>query len=175
MSGCEQQQKSTCSTIPVKHQASHNYLSPRPAVCLLLLWHHRDCIWKNSRVHFSVISLLLTLSSDIELNPGPVRFPCGRCGRAVQSNLRGICFDQCDRWFHIGCANVSCDEYTRLSNSSDNWVCTCTLCLIPPTTQAQQHRQVETIEHVQLNCGRVVQSNSRRIICHQCNQWFHAT
>ena len=56
---------------------------------------------RNFRVYFSVISLLLTLSGDTELNPGPVRFPCGRCGRAVQSNHRGIlCCDQCDRWFN---------------------------------------------------------------------------
>ena len=28
----------------------------------------------------SAIGLLLTLSGDIELNQGPVRFPCGICG-----------------------------------------------------------------------------------------------
>ena len=34
---------------------------------------------KCSATHFVVVFLLLTISGDIELNPGPVRFPCGTC------------------------------------------------------------------------------------------------
>ena len=51
-----------------------------------------------------------------------VRFPCGECNRAVQGNHRGICCDQCNRWFHTRCANVSNSNYTRLSNSSEGWL-----------------------------------------------------
>lgn len=94
------------------------------------------------------------------------------CGRAVQSNQRGICCDQCDKWHHITCAGITSDEYTRLSNSSESWACT--TCL--PTTHQQYRRQVETIEYRRIHCGecqRVIRSINRRINCDQCNQWYH--
>ena len=127
-------------------------------------------IRRGSCVHFSIIGLLLIVSGDIELNPGPVRFPCGMCGRAVQSNQRGICCDRCDRWFHVrtGCANITGDEYARLSNSSESWVCN-----ICSTLSSEQ----ETREHVIVHCGlcqSIIGENVRRISCSQCTQWFHA-
>ena len=133
---------------------------------------------RGSTIHFCVIGLLLTLSGDIELNPGPVRFPCGRCGRAVKSNQRGICCDQCDRWHHVACTNLIGEEYARLSNSLESWVCAA--CLTLTTRQDQQDTQADSGEHdiVRLHCAechRVIQTNFRRICCHQCSQWFHVT
>ena len=113
----------------------------------------------------------------MELNPGPVRFACGICNRAVKSNQRGLCCDQCDRWFHAECANISCDEYTRLSNSSESWVCAA--CFHTLTArQGHQDRHHEAREHARSYCGecqRVIRFNNRKIYCDQCNKWYHIT
>ena len=58
---------------------------------------------RHSTAHFAVI----IIAGDIELNPGPTRFPCGQCGRAVKSNNRGVCCDQCNKWYHVRCARVA--------------------------------------------------------------------
>ena len=68
-------------------------------------------------------SILLLLSGDVKLNPGPVTFPCGDCGRAVASNHRGICCDTCNQWFHIRCANITPQDYSALSCSIEDWYC----------------------------------------------------
>ena len=39
---------------------------------------------------------LLMLSGDIELNPGPVKFPCTICKNPVKKNQRGLCCDVCN-------------------------------------------------------------------------------
>ena len=115
----------------------------------------------SHQLHFSIIGLLLTLSGDIELNPGPVRFPCAIYNRAVKSNQRGMCYDQCDRWFHVECTNISCDEYTRLSNSSESWVCAA--CFHALTArQDQQDRHHEAREHAWSYCQRVIKCNNRK-------------
>ena len=36
------------------------------------------------------LCLLLLFCGDIEVNPGPVRFPCGVCNKSVRSNQLGI-------------------------------------------------------------------------------------
>jgi hypothetical protein len=136
---------------------------------------------KNSNINFSTVALLLSLSGDIELNPGPVRFPCGVCGRAVQSNHRGICCDQCDVWYHIGCANVTNDQYMRLTGSSESWICND--CLLETQLQRQpgrqevtnthEHRQQTTEQHSCGECHRALSINDRAVCCNECNKWFH--
>ena len=126
---------------------------------------------RGSYSHLIIIALLLTISGDIEVNPGPIRFPCGKCNRAVRSNQRGICCDQCDRWFHIRCSNISNDDYTLLSNNSETWVClSCTS--LTEHGQSQQHLQ-EPERLPCSRCNRAVRSNQRGICCDQCNRWFH--
>ena len=48
-----------------------------------------------------IITVLLTISGDIELNPGPVKFPWGKRGKAVAKHHKGICCDQCLSLIHI--------------------------------------------------------------------------
>eukprot|EP00058_Branchiostoma_floridae_P006390 XP_002591878.1 hypothetical protein BRAFLDRAFT_89393 [Branchiostoma floridae] len=38
---------------------------------------------------------ILILSGDVQKNPGPVKYPCGGCGRAVATTHRAL---QCDTW-----------------------------------------------------------------------------
>lgn len=53
------------------------------------------------------LAMLLMLCGDVELNPGPVKFPCGVCNKAVRNGVRAVCCDMCDKWFHIKCTSMS--------------------------------------------------------------------
>ncbi|CAG2205904.1 unnamed protein product [Mytilus edulis] len=80
----------------------------------------------NSQSYYCCI--LLLLSGDVSINPGPTKFPCGSCGKAVRKNQKGILCDGCTQWFHVKCIELPLDEYTELSKSTDDWYCkTCTL------------------------------------------------
>ena len=127
---------------------------------------------------------MLAISGDIELNPGPYRYPCGNCCKPVRSNQRGICCDECDKWFHMQCGGLTHTEYARLSNSPESWVCTAYLTRINREQQERQHdnrleleQQVEEeLEHSRFpcrECHRPVGSNQRGVCCDQCNGWFH--
>ena len=66
----------------------------------------------------------LTLADDVELNPGPVRYPCTVCSRAVASHHRGIQCDRCDLWAHAVCCGVSAVEYGKLGmDEAGEWFC----------------------------------------------------
>ena len=69
--------------------------------------------------------LVLTLSADIELNPGP-DYPCGTCGLNVLEHDPAILCDTCNLWFHIHCEGFSLPDYSNLvsSNQSFSWLCT---------------------------------------------------
>jgi Zn finger protein HypA/HybF involved in hydrogenase expression len=45
---------------------------------------------------FVIFSLIL--ANDIHPNPGPIQYPCGICGRSVNSNHRAISCDNCEHW-----------------------------------------------------------------------------
>ena len=68
---------------------------------------------KNSAFGFYGV-LLLLLSGDVSLNPGPrsCKFSCGTCGKPVRDNQAGIQCDSCDRWLHCKCINMSVREYS---------------------------------------------------------------
>ena len=64
------------------------------------------------------------LSGDIELNPGPVKFPCTICKNPVKKNQRGLCCDVCNLWTHARCCRVSNDQYDQLSlDCINDWLC----------------------------------------------------
>ena len=73
--------------------------------------------------------LLVNQSSDIELNPGPVRnppqYPYGKCDLEVSWSEKAICCDSCDRWFHTDCQGIGNSTYARLSDSKFSWHCQC--------------------------------------------------
>ena len=52
---------------------------------------HAICREKNRRLPYLSI-LLISLSADIEINPGPkCKFPCGNCNKAVKWTDNGLC------------------------------------------------------------------------------------
>ena len=63
------------------------------------------------------------LSGDIELIPGPPRYPCGVCSRAVAKTHRAVLCDICEVWQHIKCVNITPSEYINLNASDDSWIC----------------------------------------------------
>lgn len=63
--------------------------------------------------------LLLLLSGDISLNPGPIRFPCMVCSRSVKSNQKALVCDACQQWSHANCARVDDSLYRKLQAISD--------------------------------------------------------
>ena len=43
----------------------------------------------------------LLLSGDINMNPGPPKYPCGICKKGVKGKKDAICCDGCGTWFHV--------------------------------------------------------------------------
>ena len=78
--------------------------------------------------------LLLVSYGDIELNPGPIKFPCGVCEKSVRSSQRGILCGSCNTWFHIQCQRISVALYNQLGTDSFPW--TCGKCTLPPLTDS---------------------------------------
>ena len=70
-----------------------------------------------------LVSLLLLLSNNIESNPGPPKYPCGVCSKAVGWNRPAIACDSCDTWYHKDCIQMSSCIYNTLANSSVSWIC----------------------------------------------------
>ena len=83
---------------------------------------------QNTTTYTSIIRILL-LSGDISTNPGPVKYPCGKCSKPVKRNQRGIYCEDCTYWYHIKCIDLPIDEYQRLSTSSESWYCA--NCILP--------------------------------------------
>ena len=45
--------------------------------------------------------ILISMSADVELNPGPADYPCGNCAIEDLDNDADIVCDECGLWFHI--------------------------------------------------------------------------
>ena len=75
-----------------------------------------------------MITLLLLLAGDVETNPGPdstlsSSFPCGLCEVDANWSNGGIACENCDRWYHRSCADLSLSSFGRLANTSLVWIC----------------------------------------------------
>ena len=61
--------------------------------------------------------LVILLSGQIELNPGPVnppthnsaQFPCGICKDEVTEDDRALLCDKCELWYHTNCLDNDID------------------------------------------------------------------
>ena len=129
---------SVCSRVFTKQtdQDVVNPTVPRPSIQPKDLKPHRfsceaslfaSCRWK----HLPMISvknttkasllylclLTLTVSSDVETNPGP-DYPCGCCGHEVSDDDQAIDCDSCHTWFHIQCQGIGDDTYKNLLNET---------------------------------------------------------
>ena len=76
-----------------------------------------------------LLSSLLALAGDVELNPGPpkCKYPCGICSKPVRKFDPAVCCDQCDQWLHNS-SGLSAHLYEAMKGSSGIWICpTCGL------------------------------------------------
>ena len=69
--------------------------------------------------------MILALSGDTELNPGPRRpkWPCGTCKKAVTWSQKAICCDTCNIWYHANCQGMPSLNYQCLDSSNISWHC----------------------------------------------------
>ena len=68
--------------------------------------------------HHSYFKYLLILSGDINLHPGPVKYPCSVCAKPVRKRI--ISCEKCGLWLH-----KKCDPTFKLENNSSS---ICKLC-----------------------------------------------
>jgi hypothetical protein len=82
--------------------------------------------------HLMYISrLLLMISSDCELNPGPrtPKYPCQICSKACIWGQRAVACDNCDQWYHVNCLGMASQNYNYHAQTDVSWIC-CT-CGLP--------------------------------------------
>ena len=87
--------------------------------------------YPNSLSTFNLLKL--TISGDIELNPGlgnkpatckPAwKFSCDVCTKPVDWNQKCIMCDGCKKWFHLMCITMELWKYLELSSSDQQWFC----------------------------------------------------
>jgi hypothetical protein len=77
---------------------------------------------------------MIVMSGDIAINPGPIKFPCGQCGKSVRSNQRVIQCEECLYRQHITCIDLPLKEDDGLSTSSESWYCK--PCMLPSFTDS---------------------------------------
>ena len=63
--------------------------------------------------HHSYFKYLLILSGDINLHPGPVKYPCSVCAKPVRKRI--ISCEKCGLWLH-----KKCDSTLKLENNSSS-------------------------------------------------------
>ncbi|VDI47017.1 Hypothetical predicted protein [Mytilus galloprovincialis] len=68
------------------------------------------------------------LHEKVETNPGPSNlndssYPCSICSHECTWDSDAIVCDNCDKWCHIGCVNISPSMYEKFGNSSALWIC----------------------------------------------------
>ena len=112
------EEKSTLYQKLVNHNAesSRNLVKTR----------HKHTRWRTVSKTKLYGCILLLLSGDIALNPGPRRaqYPCKLCNYAVNKGQRAICCDTCDGWVHFKCIpGMTVGEYNELSKSDIMWYC----------------------------------------------------
>ena len=70
--------------------------------------------------------LLILLSGNIQLNPGPGNrsiFLCGTCDIPVSWSKEGVCCNNCSVWYHKSCEDLSSRNMSYLGRSSVIWHC----------------------------------------------------
>ena len=63
--------------------------------------------FSKSRPSTALIICILLMAGDVQPNPGPIKYPCSSCGKAVANNHNALNCDTCHLWTHIKCGGES--------------------------------------------------------------------
>ena len=79
------------------------------------------------QIHIHLLIRIL-LSNQVELNPRPQSlddssYPSSICSQECTWDSDAIVCDNCDKWCHIGCVNISPSMYEKYGNTSVLWIC----------------------------------------------------
>ena len=80
---------------------------------------------KSKTVLIYIFTLLISQSTNVEVNPGPVvsQYPCGYCNLEVTWSQKGIYCEECGIWYHTDCQGIGDGTYDKLSESKHVWIC----------------------------------------------------
>ena len=100
---------------------------------------HRRSKFGKAQVNYypnstATFNINLNVCGDIEVNPGPVKDPCGKCSRPVKCNQRSLLCEDCNLYWHQKCIpDMTVTQYTLLITSTIDWICPgCTLAASLP-------------------------------------------
>ena len=102
----------------------------RPALSILLAslkcsqWHIPVKEQRVSSLSYLCVTLI-SMSADVELNPGLTEFPCGNCAIEVVDTDAALECDECGMWFHIQCQATGQEAYDDkvATDQSFSWIC----------------------------------------------------
>ena len=79
----------------------------------------------RSRPSKTLTLLLIILSGNIQVNPGPTSiYPCGCSVLPVTwDHQRAVCCDNCKLWYHSECIEHSSSKINVLQFSNISWIC----------------------------------------------------
>jgi len=80
----------------------------------------------DKRKHARALTILiLLLSGDVELNPGPNQstYLCPYCDLMVDYGMKAIQCDFCDMWYHKTCISMCTKDYENLVDNSISFLC----------------------------------------------------
>jgi hypothetical protein len=82
---------------------------------------------KSASLCINLMMFLITISNDINPNPGPENstvYPCGTCDQPVTWEERGIVCDTCNQWYHATCQSMWSTLYQEhVNNPAIAWDC----------------------------------------------------
>ncbi len=118
--------------------------------------HRKGKSW--TRLCLLLVLLLLLLSGDIELNPGPPRDPCGYCSKSVTGYQFQLRCSTCRLLFHRTCSGLPLKDFKTLILTATPWKCAqCLNSTIYPCGVCNYH----------------VRDDQLSILCSFCNLWIH--
>jgi hypothetical protein len=77
----------------------------------------------NTGMLLYISALLIIQAADIETNPGPVKYPCQVCDKAVRWNQKAVACDNCDMWHHVNCMGMAKEVYDAINTTDASWIC----------------------------------------------------
>ena len=88
--------------------------------------------YPSNKQSAKLVLTLLLISWKVELNPGPtnIKYPCGKCARAVKFGPSIAC-NQCNVWYHQECAGMSSTLFECFMNATIEMQWTCIKCGLP--------------------------------------------